>query len=68
MRCESNKIVYKNIMVIVWAFLGAFLGRFLIGGTLNFIFKPEEHHNPNPENYLGWIGAIIGTVIALLIS
>ncbi len=47
--------------------IGSLLGRFLIGGTLNFIFKPEEHENPNPENYLGWIGAIIGAVITLLI-
>jgi hypothetical protein len=39
-------------MVFLVAFISGFLGRFLIGGTL-FYFKPQEHDNPNPENYLG---------------
>jgi len=54
-------------MVFLVAIVGGFLGRFLIGGTLNFVFKPQEHDNPNPENYLGWIGAILGVLIALWI-
>ena len=43
-------------MVVIVGIIGGFLGRLLIGGLLNFILKPEEHDNPNPENYLGWIG------------
>jgi len=54
-------------MVVLVAIIGGFLGRFLIGGTLNFIFKPQEHENPNPENYLSWIGSILGVIIAIWI-
>jgi drug/metabolite transporter (DMT)-like permease len=54
-------------MIFIIALIGGFLGRFLIGGILNFIFKPNEHHNPNPENYLGWIGAILGVILSFLI-
>jgi len=51
-------------MIIIVAIIGGFLGRFLIGGILNFMFKPGEHGNPNPDNALGWVGAIIGAIIA----
>jgi hypothetical protein len=57
----------NKFMIFLVAFLGAFIGRFLIGGTLNFIFKPEEHDNPNPENWLGWVGAIVGIIVAVII-
>ncbi len=49
------------------AFIGGLIGRALIGGLLNFMFKPEEHENPNPENWLGWIGFIAGVAISLII-
>ena len=52
-------------MILVVGAIGAFLGRLLIGGTLNFIL--HEHDKPNPEKYLGWIGAIIGAVLAMWI-
>ena len=54
-------------MIFFIALIGRFLGWLLIGGVLNFIFKPQEHNNPNPKNYLSWIGAIFGAVIAVLI-
>jgi hypothetical protein len=54
-------------MIFLVAILGAFLGRLFIGGTLNFFLKPEEHENPNPENYLGYIGSAIGIFIAIWI-
>jgi hypothetical protein len=54
-------------MIFLVAILGAFLGRGFIGGLLNFFFKPEEHENPNPENYLGHIGSAIGIFIAIWI-
>jgi hypothetical protein len=54
-------------MVFLIAILGGFFGRFLIGGTLNFILKPHEHDNPNPENYLGWVGSVLGVIIAIWI-
>lgn len=49
-------------MIFLVAIIGGLLGRFLIGGILNFIFKPDDE--PNPENYLGWMGAVIGVVIS----
>ena len=52
-------------MIYFIGFIGMFIGRFLIGGLLNFILK--EHEEPNPENYLGWIGAIIGGVLSMWI-
>ncbi|MFY8165828.1 MAG: hypothetical protein ACOVJ8_04480 [Sediminibacterium sp.] len=54
-------------MVFLVALLGAFIGRLFIGGVLNFIFKPDEHNSPNPENMLGWVGAILGVIISVLI-
>ncbi|MFM5993234.1 MAG: hypothetical protein ACKO9U_01415 [Dolichospermum sp.] len=51
-------IQFREIIntIFLVGILGAFLGRLFIGGTLNFFLKPEEHENPNPENYLGYIG------------
>ena len=54
-------------MVFIVPFLAAFLGRFLRDGILNFIFKPEEHDNLNPEYRLGWTGAIGGVIISVII-
>ncbi len=54
-------------MFIIIAIIGGFIGRFLIGGILNFVLKQNERNNPNPENYLGWIGSIIGAIIAIWI-
>lgn len=54
-------------MIFIVAIIGGFAGRFLIGGLLNFILKPEERNDPNPENYLGWIGSILGVIISIWI-
>ncbi|MFN6038067.1 MAG: hypothetical protein ACK452_06340 [Bacteroidota bacterium] len=55
-------------MVFIAGFIGMFIGRLIIGSILNFILKPEERDNPNPENSLGWIGAIIGGAAAMIIT
>ena len=53
-------------MWIIVASIGGFLGRFVIGFFLNYFLKPQERDDPNPENFLGWIGSFIGMIIALL--
>lgn len=54
-------------MWLIIACIGGFVGRFLIGGILNFMIYPNERENPNPENWIGWLGSLIGVIIALII-
>jgi len=53
------------IMILIVAAVGGFMGRFVIGFPLNFILKPQERDDPNPENWLGWIGSAIGALVAI---
>jgi hypothetical protein len=52
-----------NIIVIG---IGAFIGRFLFGGTLAFIFGTTQDANGNLEEkpIYSWIGMILGALIA----
>lgn len=52
---------FKALIVVI---VGGFLGKLIVGFFLNYFLKPQEREDPNPENGLGYIGSLIGGIIA----
>ena len=53
------------IKTILLAILGYYIGKGILGGILNFIMRPQDHDNPNPDTIWGNIGAVIGIILSL---